>query len=382
MITKKKRLVCLFALLWLVCFPAAARSARITDVRFWSAPDHTRIVLDLTDPVRFDAPPREKTPQFQMELKGVSLQTRTRAMEVNDPFVRKLTIEEPGKDTVRLIFQQKRPLKVDVFALKPYLDKPHRLVVDLIDPSEERKEQEERVRVKEGKQKGARVIVIDPGHGGEDPGAVGPSRMMEKDIVFRVGQRVMSILQSRQNAKVFLTRRGDYFVPLEGRVKIAREVGADLFVSIHADASFNAGARGSSVYCLSLSGATDQAAKVLADKENTSNILGGAVLRPASLNRDPKVNQILLDLMQNNTMKESSRLAELLLQDLKNVNRLKYETSRQANFVVLRAPDIPSVLIETSYVSNKEDERLLCSSDFQDRLADAITAGIDKFFRF
>ncbi len=152
---------------------------------------------------------------------------------------------------------------------------------------------------------------MDPGHGGEDPGAVGPSRTMEKDIVFQISERIGHLLKPNPEAKVF-TRKGDYFVPLEERVKIAREVGADLFVSIHADASFNSAARGSSVYCLSLSGATDEAAKILADKENTSNILGGAIVRSASLNKDPKLNQILLDLMQNNSMKESFRFADML----------------------------------------------------------------------
>ena len=181
--------------------------------------------------------------------------------------------------------------------------------------------------------------------------------------------------------KVFLTRKGDYFVPLEERVKIAREVGADLFVSLHADASFNPAARGSSVYCLSLSGATDEAAKILADKENTSNILGGAIVRPASLNKDPKLNQILLDLMQNNSMKESFRFAEMLLDDLRDVNRLKYASFRQANFIVLRSPDIPAVLLETSYISNREDERLLSRSDFQDKIAQTVVNTVTRVFK-
>jgi len=361
--------------------PAIGQVAKITDVRFWSAPDHTRIVLDLTEPVQHENASHESLSQFQLELKDVSLQTKTRELEVNDPFVKKLTLADLGKGRIRLVSFHKKPLKVEVFSLKPYQDKPNRLVIDLIDVAQEKKEQEERLKLKETRSKGRKIIVIDPGHGGEDPGAVGPAKTMEKDIVLQISEKIVHLLKPHPEAKVFLTRKGDYFVPLEDRVKIAREVGADLFVSVHADASFNSGARGTSVYCLSLSGATDEAAKILADKENTSNILGGAIVRPASLNKDPKLNQILLDLMQNNSMKESFRFADMLLNDLKEINRLKYASFRQANFIVLRSPDIPAVLLETSYISNREDERLLTRGDFQDKIAQTVVNSVTRFFK-
>ena len=361
--------------------PAIGQVAKITDVRFWSAPDHTRIVLDLTEPVQHENASHESLSQFQLELKDVSLQTKTRELEVNDPFVKKLTLADLGKGRIRLVSFHKKPLKVEVFSLKPYQDKPNRLVIDLIDVAQEKKEQEERLKLKETRSKGRKIIVIDPGHGGEDPGAVGPAKTMEKDIVLQISEKIVHLLKPHPEAKVFLTRKGDYFVPLEDRVKIAREVGADLFVSVHADASFNSGARGTSVYCLSLSGATDEAAKILADKENTSNILGGAIVRPASLNKDPKLNQILLDLMQNNSMKESFRFADMLLNDLKEINRLKYASFRQANFIVLRSPDIPAVLLETSYISNREDERLLTRGDFQDKIAQTVVNTVTRFFK-
>jgi len=361
--------------------PAIGQVAKITDVRFWSAPDHTRIVLDLTEPVQHENASHESLSQFQLELKDVSLQTKTRELEVNDPFVKKLTLADLGKGRIRLVSFHKKPLKVEVFSLKPYQDKPNRLVIDLIDVAQEKKELEERLKLKETRSKGRKIIVIDPGHGGEDPGAVGPAKTMEKDIVLQISEKIVHLLKPNPEAKVFLTRKGDYFVPLEDRVKIAREVGADLFVSVHADASFNSGARGTSVYCLSLSGATDEAAKILADKENTSNILGGAIVRPASLNKDPKLNQILLDLMQNNSMKESFRFADMLLNDLKEINRLKYASFRQANFIVLRSPDIPAVLLETSYISNREDERLLTRGDFQDKIAQTVVNTVTRFFK-
>ncbi len=354
--------------------------ATITDIRLWSAPDHTRIVIDLTEVIKFESSSQESPPQFHLELKGNFLQTLKREMEVQDPFLTKINLTQLGKDKVKLILHQKKPLKANVFTLKPYQDKPHRLVIDLVDIVQEKKELEERQMQKEIKPKGTKIVVVDPGHGGEDPGAVGPKRTMEKDIVLKVGKKVVHLLNQNKEIQAFLTRKGDYFIPLEERIKIGREYGADLFVSLHTDGSFNPLARGSSVYCLSLSGATDEAAKILADKENTSNILGGAFLRPTAFAKDPNLNQILLDLMQNNSMKESFRLAETILEDVKAINPLKYVSYRQANFIVLKAPDVPSVLVEMAFITNKEDERLLNHNDFQEKMARTLNTSIKKFF--
>ena len=361
--------------------PSGVRAALVTDVRFWSAPDHTRIVLDLTEPIEYESSSQESPPLLRVTLKGALLHTKKREVVVNDPFVEKILLTPVDKDGSRLVLQQKKLLDVHVFVLKPELDKPHRLVIDLVDVAQEKKDQEERQKQKEVRSKGTRIVVIDPGHGGEDPGAVGPRRTMEKDIVLRVGKKLIPMLNQSNDIKAFMTRKGDYFVPLEDRVKIAREYGADLFVSLHTDGSFNSQVRGSSVYCLSLSGATDEAAKVLADKENMSNLLGGAVLRPASLSKDPNLNQILLDLMQNNSMKESIRFAESLLAEIKGIHRLKYSTFRQANFVVLRSADIPSTLVEMAYITNTDDERLLNQDSFQENIARSIAATIKKFFQ-
>jgi len=361
--------------------PFLALGAVITDVRLWSAPDHTRIVLDLTEAIQYQSSSQESPPEFYLELKGTCLQKLKKEMEVKDPFLTKISLAEIGKERVKLILHQKKPLSANVFALKAYQDKPHRLVIDLIDVVQEKKEQQERQKQKEIKPQGTKIVVIDPGHGGEDPGAVGQKKTMEKDIVLKVGEKVVDLLNQNKEIQAFLTRKGDYFVPLEERIKIAREYGADLFVSLHTDGSFNPQARGSSAYCISLSGATDQAAKILADKENTSNILGGAFLRPTAYAKDPNLNQILLDLMQNNSMKESFRFAETILENIRAVNPVKYPTYRQANFIVLKAPDIPSVLVEMAYITNKEDERLLNTNDFQEKLAKTLNASIKKYFR-
>jgi N-acetylmuramoyl-L-alanine amidase len=354
-------------------------AALITDIRSWSAPDHTRVVLDLTEPVQYESSSVDKPPQFHLELKEVNLFTKKRIMEVNDPYLFKIILSDLGEEKVKLIFYQKKSLNVNIFPLKPYLDKPHRLVIDLIDPAQEKKEEEERQRQKAVRPEGAKTIVVDPGHGGEDPGAIGPRKTMEKDIVLMVGQKVVHLLNQTKGFQAFLTRKTDYFIPLEDRIKIAREYGADLFISLHADASFNPQARGSSVYCLSLSGATDQAAKILADQENMSNLLGGASSSPASIAKDPNLDKILLDLMQNNSMKESFRFAECLLENFKAVNHLKYSSYRQASFIVLKAPDIPSVLLEIAYITNKGDERLLKQSGFQERVAKALASSIERY---
>jgi len=352
----------------------------IIDIRFWSAPDHTRIVLDLSGPIEYRTISKEDPLQYHLELSSITSLPKTREIVINDPHLSKLTLSLIEKGKANLVLYQKKPLSAHPFLLKPYLNKPYRLVIDLIDLHQEQKEQEDRQRQKEIQPKGTKILVIDPGHGGEDSGAIGPQKTMEKDIVLKVGEKILSLLAPPKGIKAFLTRKGDYFIPLEQRVRIAREYKADLFISLHADGSFNPQARGSSVYCLSLSGATDQAAKVLADKENMSNILGGAFLRPASLSPDPHVNQILFDLLQNYSMRESFRFAEEVLEEMKKINHLKYTTYRQANFIVLRAPDIPSVLIELAYITNKKDEQMLNHPEFQEKMARAIVNAIRKYF--
>jgi len=379
--TKFLRIVPLFfGICIFVLQPCRVLGALVTDVRCWSAPDHTRIVLDLTEPIRYESSSQENPPQFFLELEGMAFPRLKGVTEVKDPFLTKMSLTELGKDRLKLTLYQKKPLSANVFLLKPYQDKPHRLVIDLVDMVQEKKEIEERRRQKEIKPKGTKIVVVDPGHGGEDPGAIGPKKTMEKDIVLKVGTKLVHLLNQNKEIQAFLTRKGDYFIPLEERPKIARDYGADLFVSLHADGSFNPQARGSSVYCVSLSGATDEAAKILADKENMSNILGGAFLRPTAFAKDPNLNQILLDLMQNNSMKESFRFAEIILKDIQTVNSLKYPSYRQANFIVLKAPDIPSVLVETAFLTNKEDERLLNRNDFQEKIAKTLNVSIKKYF--
>jgi len=355
-------------------------AALVTDIRFWTAPDHTRVVLDLTDSVQYKGSPIENPPQYHLELKDATLLTKKREVDVNDPYLSKIILSPLGKKKVKLILHQKKSLNVSIFPLKPYQDKPHRLVINLVDASLEKKEIEDRRKQKEIRTKGTKIVVIDPGHGGEDPGAIGPKKTMEKDIVLKVGTKLVHLLNQDNEIQAFLTRKGDYFIPLGDRSKMATDYDADLFISLHTDASFNPDTRGSSVYCLSLSGATDEAARILANKENLSNFLGGVISKPIT-NRKDEIEPILVDLAQSDTMRESFRFAETVLEDLKAVNLLKYSSYRQANFIVLRAAKIPSVLIEMAYITNKEDERLLNRNDFQGNMAKIISSSIKRYFK-
>jgi len=353
----------------------------ITDIRFWSAPDHTRAVLDLTGPVQYEEPSSEISLQYQLELKDSLLFTKKREVYVNDPFLSKIILSDLEGNKVKLTFHQKKSLNVAVFPLKPYLDKPYRLVIEFIDLVQEKKEEEERGKQKEIMPKGTKIVVIDPGHGGDDPGATGPRKTMEKDIVLKVGEKLVSLLNQNQGIKAFLTRKKDYFIQLDNRSKMAKNYNADLLISLHTDGSFNPEARGSSLYCLSLSGATDEAAKVLADKENLSDVLGGAVPKTSSIGKDRDRDQILVDLTQSNSMRESYRFAELALDEIKQFNELKYPTYRRANFIVLRRPEIPSVLVEMAYITNKEDEQLLNGDKFQEQFAKSLSSAINKYFK-
>jgi N-acetylmuramoyl-L-alanine amidase len=252
-----------------------------------------------------------------------------------------------------------------VFTLNKYLDKPYRLVIDLhrTDLVEEGK----KARLKQ-KSKKYKIIVVDPGHGGEDSGAVGSRGTFEKNVVLALAKKLKRCIDQKKGFKAFLTREGDYFVPLEKRVEIAREYGADLFVSLHTDANFSKRVRGASVYCLSTKGASDEAAKLLAERENASDFIGGVSY---ASNRD--LDSILIDLVQTQTINDSLRFGGMVLNEMGNVHTIKFKRPKQAGFAVLRATEVPSILIETGFISNRDDENLLRNKSFQLKLAKSLS---------
>ena len=220
------------------------------------------------------------------------------------------------------------------------------------------------------------VIAIDPGHGGEDPGAIG-RRTKEKTVALQIARRLAKKVNAQKGMKAVLTRKGDYFVSLRKRTRIAREAGADLFVSIHADAFKNSKARGSSVYALSLRGASSEEARWLADKENSADLAGGVNISE----RDDSVAKVLLSLSMDSTQHESILLASSVLGELKKIGKVHFPNVEKAGFVVLKSPDIPSILIETAYITNKTEEKLLRSPSHQEKLANAILTGARKYLR-
>jgi N-acetylmuramoyl-L-alanine amidase len=221
------------------------------------------------------------------------------------------------------------------------------------------------------------TIAIDPGHGGEDPGAIGPRGTREKDVVLAVASRVRAKLADEPNMRAYLTRDGDYFVPLATRVSKARAVKADLFVSIHADAFVKPRARGSSVYVLSDRGASSVEARWLANKENDADLVGGVNLRT----RNRETAQLLMELMTTSQIRDSRKFAASVLSELGDIGRLHKPRVEQAGFAVLKAPDVPSILVETAFISNPEEEAKLRSARYQDQIASAIVRGIRAYFK-
>ncbi len=231
---------------------------------------------------------------------------------------------------------------------------------------------------KSGQEKMVRMLTIalDPGHGGEDPGAMGARGSREKDIVLAIAKRLKDKIEDHPNMRVMLTRDGDYFVPLGKRVEKARKVDADLFVSIHADAFVKTSARGSSVFVLSEKGATSSAARWLADKENQADLIGGANAK----GHDPQLASVLFDLSTTAQINDSMKVGKAVLGEIGGINKLHKGSVEQAGFAVLKAPDIPSILIETAFISNPEEEARLLDDEYQDQIADAIVKGIRRYF--
>ena len=341
-------------------------SINVSGIRYFSAPDHTRIVVDGDGPLSFQTMELSGPPRLVIDLKDTAtVGVAPRSLAIGDSIVHRVRVARFNAETVRLVMDLVQPVQSKVFLLDRIEDKPYRLVIDLNRSDLAEKEQKSRVQQQSSER---RIIVIDPGHGGDDVGAVSKRGTREKEIVLALGRKMRDCINARAGFKAFLTRDGDYFIPLEKRITIARDYGADFFISLHTDANLNKGVRGASVYCLSLKGASDEAARLLAERENASDIFGGV-----SYADDKDLNSILVDLVQTQTMNDSLRFGGMVLNELGSLNQVKFNQPKQARFVVLRAAEMPSVLIETGFITNPEDERLLKSASFQQKLARSLS---------
>jgi len=356
---------CVVFFLLSLCAPSKGALLKITDVRHWSAPDHTRIVVDSDKSISYQTLQLKDPWRLVVNIKKAKATFNDRKIDIGDSIVHRIRVGQFDREMLRLVIDLVKPTQSKVFTLDKYLDKPYRLVIDLHRTDLVEKGKKARLKQKSKKYK---IIVIDPGHGGEDSGAVGARGTLEKDVVLPLAKKLKQCIDQKKGFKAFLTREGDYFVPLEKRVEIAREYGADLFVSLHTDANFSKRVRGASVYCLSTKGASDEAAKLLAERENASDFIGGVSY---ASNRD--LDSILIDLVQTQTINDSLRFGGMILNEVANVHTIKFKRPKQAGFAVLRATEVPSILIETGFISNRDDENLLRNKSFQLKLAKSLS---------
>lgn len=351
---------------------SALAQSEILNVRHWVAPDHTRVVIDMSGEAVFTVEREEG--RLAVDLEATSFPPHIPpATLLRKPGLEAVYISPRPPSGVRVSLSLPGDVQATVFRLKRFEDKPDRIVIDIVLPEVARQESEMRQKVKITRKD--RIVVIDPGHGGEAPGAVGRRGTMEKDVVLSISRKLRDMLNRKEGYRAFLTRDGDYYVSFSKRLQIAREYGADLFISVHADAARNRDARGSSVYSLSTGGASSEAARILAQHENLADIVGGV---PATEGNGDS-NPIILDMFQTHAINQSRTFGHGLLKRLAEANPLKFETVQEAPFRVLKLPEIPSVLIETAYISNPKEENLLRSDRFQKRIAERVVKSVAEF---
>jgi N-acetylmuramoyl-L-alanine amidase len=398
-----------------LALPAAGESTvEITASRVWPSTEYTRVTLESNAPLQYNLFSLSGPDRVVLDLEGVEVSPTLSALidlvGTNDPHVEGVRIGRFKPGVVRLVFDLKVEVRPQAFRLVPIGNYGHRLVLDLYPaeahdpllafldkldaeraalavagaaaepdaaPSPERGENTAaRPQAKKPPAPRFIIVAIDPGHGGEDPGALGRLGTYEKDVTLAIARKLKRRIDREPNMRALLVRDGDYFLPLRARVEKARRVRADLLVSIHADAFVRPNARGSSVFALSERGATSEAARWLAKSENDADLIGGVNLDVA----DRYLKQTLLELSQTASINDSLKLGRAVLDELGTINTLHKPHVEQAGFAVLKAPDIPSILVETAFISNPEEERKLRNRAYQEKFADAIFGGIKRYF--
>ncbi|MCW8126701.1 N-acetylmuramoyl-L-alanine amidase [Microbulbifer halophilus] len=360
-------LLCLFAV-------AAQAATEVEGVRLWRAPDHTRLVFDLSGPSEHKLFTLSGPHRVVVDVADTGLAAQFDDLDLENTPIERVRHGRHDKSDLRVVLDLKQRVKPRSFALKRHGDLPDRLVIDLHD-----RVQSEEKTLQEVSDERDIVIAIDAGHGGEDPGASGPGGLREKDVVLAISKNLKKAIDTRPGFSAKLVRNGDYYVPLRARVKKGREMRADLFVSVHADAFKYKSARGAGVYAVSSRGATSETARFLAQRENESDLIGGA----GSLNlgdKDDTLAGVLLDLSMTATMNASLDIGASVLSRLGSVTRLHKKQVEQANFAVLRSPDVPSILVETGFITNPQEARRLRDPSFQRRLAQKVGDGIVAHF--
>ena len=357
---------------------AFAAPVEVENVRMWPAPDHTRVVLDISAPVEHTLFTLKNPNRIVIDLRNVKVPQPVPRPDPQDSFLSNIRTAVRNQSDFRVVLDLKRAARPKSFLIRPNKKYGHRLVIDLLESSDGQRlaNKEKQIQARGASDLREVVIAIDAGHGGEDPGAVGRKGTREKDVVLAIARRLESLVQAEPGMRAVMVRSGDYYISLRQRIEIARQNKADFLVSIHADAFKNNRARGSSVYVLSRRGASSEAARWLADQENSADLIGGVSLD----DKDDLLASVLLDLSQTATLSASSDAASMVLTQLRKVGNMHKHSVQKAGFLVLKSPDVPSILIETAFISNAKEERKLRDSSHQEALARAILRGIRGYF--
>jgi N-acetylmuramoyl-L-alanine amidase len=363
---------CLIALCTAV---GGVHAAEIKNLRLWASPEYTRAVFDVSGPVDYKLFELAKPDRIVLDMRGSTLGADFNAPAAKG-LLKGLRAGKQGKSDARVVFDLAEGVRPKSFLLAPADKFGYRLVLDLYPSATKPTAVKSVAQVSAGKGRDV-IVAIDAGHGGDDPGATGASGAHEKTITLAVARELKKIVDRTPGMTAVLTRDADYFIPLEQRYLKAREAKADLFISIHADAFTSSDARGSSVWVLSPRGATNEAARWLADRENRADLVGGISLD----DKDDTLAKVLLDLSQGATMGASSAVAEQVLGSLRKLGPTHRNYVERANFVVLRSPDVPSILVETAFITNPAEEARLTSTEHREKLANAILDGVRDYFR-
>ena len=360
-------------------FPLVSTAAVTVDsLRQWRAPDHTRLVFDLSGPLEHRLFMLSDPHRIVIDMEDATLSAPLPDLDASGPLLKAVRSGSSEGGTLRIVLDLKAETRPRTFVLHPAGQYGHRLVIDLYDPKRADEDAKPAALPPTAPKSAPRplVVAIDAGHGGEDPGAIGRRyRTREKDVTLAIARELARLVAQTPGMRAVLIREGDYYVSLRDRFQKARSQRADVFVSIHADAVPGKQAYGSSVYALSEKGATDATAKFLADKENAADLIGGVSLS----DKDDMLAKVLLDLSHTKTIHDSLTLGDDLLGELKHVGPVHHQRVRQAGFMVLKSPDVPSVLIETAFISNPAEEKKLRSPKFQRSVADGLYKGIRRY---
>ncbi|EAP2577686.1 N-acetylmuramoyl-L-alanine amidase [Salmonella enterica] len=391
--------------MWLLSVSQVGLAAvsQVVAVRIWPASSYTRVTVESNRLLKYKQFALSNPDRVVVDIEDVNLNSVLKGIGAqirsDDPYIKSARVGQFDPKTVRMVFELKQNVKPQLFALAPVAGFKERLVMDLYPANAQDMQdmQDPLLALLEDYNKGDLdkqvppsqsgpqpgkagrdrpiVIMLDPGHGGEDPGAIGKYKTREKDVVLQIARRLRALIEKEGNMKVYMTRNEDIFIPLKVRVAKAQKQRADLFVSIHADAFTSRQPSGSSVFALSTKGATSTAAKYLAQTQNASDLIGGV-----SKSGDRYVDHTMFDMVQSLTIADSLKFGKAVLKQLGKINDLHKNKVEQAGFAVLKAPDIPSILVETAFISNIEEERKLKTATFQQQVAESILAGIKAYF--